>query len=116
MHIITQAIDAEAITDPMLLTLVNERIPLLNLAPIVIVDADDSETDIINAIGFSPLVNRVDDIVYPSPEFVPSWEIIEQHHDWTELIYVTADDGSGVIMLVAKGNHDLSQMLNEHQT
>ncbi|MPT47878.1 MAG: hypothetical protein E2598_05560 [Sphingobium sp.] len=116
MHIITQPADAEAITDPALLALVNERIPLLDLAPIVIVKADDTEADIINAIGFSPLVNRVDGIAYPSPEFVPSWDVIEQHQGWTELIYVTADDGSGVIMLIAKGNHDLSQMLKEHQT
>ena len=114
MHSIRQPADAQGITDPALMALIQQRLPLLDLAPIIIVEEADSEADIIRATGISPLVNLVDGERYPSPLFTPSWEIIEQHHGWTELIYVTGDDGSGTIMLVADSNKALSGLLRDH--
>lgn len=36
------------------------RLHLLDLGPVVIIETGDTEQDIINEIGFSPLVNRVE--------------------------------------------------------
>jgi len=80
--------------------LIQERLDLLYLAPILIIGPSDTEQDIINEIGFSPLVNRVDGKRFPSADFMPSWEYITHHEGWHELVYVTGDDGSGVILFI----------------
>lgn len=81
-------------------SLIQERLDLLYLAPILIIGPCDTEQDIINEIGFSPLVNRVDGARFPSADFTPSWEYITHHPGWHELVYVTGDDGSGVILFI----------------
>lgn len=98
MHIIRTPADIEQLEPA---DLIRERLDLLEYAPIVIIEPGDSEQDIIKAIGFSPLVNRVDGERFPSPLFTPSWEFITHHQGWHELVYVTGDDGGGVILLVA---------------
>ncbi len=76
------------------------RADLLYLAPILIIEPGDTEADIINEIGFSPLVNLLDGERFPSPAFTPNWEWIELSDGWFEQVYVTCDDGSGVMIFV----------------
>lgn len=78
----------------------HERLDLLDLVPILVIEPGDTEENIIREIGFSPLVNRVDGERFPSPEFTPNWEYICNHGDWFEQVYVTGDDGSGVMIFV----------------
>lgn len=79
---------------------IRERLDLLYLASILIIGPGDTEQDITQEIGFSPLVNRVDGERFPSADFTPSWEYITHHQGWHELVYVTGDDGSGVILFI----------------
>lgn len=81
-------------------SLIQERLDLLYLAPLLIIGPGDTEQDILREIGFSPLVNRVDGARFPSAGFTPSWEYILHHQGWHELVYVTGDDGSGVILFI----------------
>lgn len=76
------------------------RIHLLDLGPILVIEPGDTEADIISEIGFSPLVNRVDGEKFPSPAFTPNWECITLTDGWFEQVYVTCDDGSGVMIFV----------------
>lgn len=100
MKLIHHMADTHGITDDALLVLITERHHLLDLAPIVIIEPGDTEEDIITTIGFSPLINRVDGARFPSPAFDPNSEYIAQYHGWYELVFVTSDDGAGVIMLI----------------
>ena len=78
----------------------HQRSDLLDLAPILVIEPCDTEEEIIKEIGFSPLVNRVDGERFPSPSFTPNWEYITNHRGWFEQVYVTGDDGSGVIIFI----------------
>ena len=76
------------------------RVHLLYISPILVIQPGDTEQDIINEIGFSPLVNMVDGERFPSPEFTPNWECIALTDGWFEQVYVTCDDGSGVMIFI----------------
>ena len=47
-----------------------------------------------------PTVNFVDGLPFGHPDFVPSWEWSERHHDGWELCFVLTDDGAGDIILI----------------
>ncbi|TNE41647.1 MAG: hypothetical protein EP321_03235 [Sphingomonadales bacterium] len=78
----------------------NARLDLLYLGPILVIAPGDTEQDIINEIGFSPLVNMVDGERFPSSEFTPNWEWIALTDGWFEQVYVTCNDGSGVMIFI----------------
>ena len=53
-------------------------------------------------IGFTPLQNLVDGSFYGDPDFTPSWECIEFHVGWIELVYVFTDDGFSTVIFVQR--------------
>ena len=72
----------DSITDPDILKLVKLRHDQLGdemFDSAIIIEADDSISDIEQEIGFSILTNLFDDITYPNPDFVPSCEALEDH-------------------------------------
>jgi len=71
-----------------------------DIAHFLIVRPRDREADIIKELGFSPLVNLIDQVRFPSPEFEPSWEWIEDHDGWFELTYILSDDGFGYVLFI----------------
>ena len=94
------------------------RLDLLDLAPILVIEAGDTEQDIIKEIGFSPLVNRVDGERFLSSAFTPNWEYITHHDGWYEQVYVTCDDGAGVMIFVPDDdriNADLLALCQWHE-
>jgi hypothetical protein len=48
------------------------------------------------------LTNHFDDLRYPSPEFVPAWEVVEEHDSCFEMVFVANDEGTGVILFIPK--------------
>lgn len=73
---------------------------LSQLAHFVVVQAGDCLCCVEAELGFSPLANFVDDARYNEPGFTPSFEWIEDHSGWFELVFVLSDDGFGVVLLV----------------
>jgi hypothetical protein len=73
---------------------------LADIAHFLIVRPGDVEADIIRELGFSPLMNLVEEVRFPSPDFEPSWECIEDHGGWFELTYILSDDGFGYVLFV----------------
>ena len=69
----------DASLDPHLRQLLADRVhdwtttDLLDLTYLVIVEAGDSESDILAAVGYSPFVNPLDDSRFGSPSFTPPW-------------------------------------------
>ena len=87
--------------DPTLRDLLHGRIQdavaldLGDLTHICVVEPGDAEGDIIKALGFSPLVSRIDGI-----HLQPDWDSIERHEGWCELVYTVANDGFAFIVFV----------------
>ena len=96
---------------PDLLALVRSRVEQLDIptdidlseyAHFIAVEPGDTMDAIERAMGFNPLVNFVDGVQFPHPEFEPSWEWVENHEVWFEAAYVLSDSGFGVVLLVKR--------------
>lgn len=73
---------------------------IAELAHFLIVQAGDDDQSVKAELGFSLLENLVDGACYGSPDFEPSWEWIQRHEGWFELVYVLSDDGFGWVVFV----------------
>jgi len=60
-----------------------------------VVEAGDTEQQIIDAIGFSPLKTRIDNLSNS-----PDWDWCERHPGWWELLYTVGNEGFAYILLV----------------
>lgn len=67
---------------------------LQELTHVLVVEASDHENDIVDALGFSPLISRIDGI-----RNQPDWDWLERHEGWWELLYTIGNDGFAFILL-----------------
>lgn len=67
---------------------------LQDLTHVLVVEAGDREDAIADAIGFSPLVTRIDGV-----RNQPDWDWLERHDGWFELLYAIGT-GFAYILLV----------------
>lgn len=79
---------------------------LAGLTHIVIIESGDSEADIIEAIGFSPLVSRLDGVRHQ-----PDWDWIEKHEDYFELVYTVGGAGFAFLVFVQDAPGVLPELL-----
>ena len=79
---------------------------LADLTHIVVVEPYDCEDDLIEALGFSPLVSRLDGL-----PLQPDWDWIERHPGWFELVYTVANDGFAFLVLVKDSPEVLPNLL-----
>lgn len=94
-----------AITDPVLLQLIERRIQEINeccpwdaeeLGPMVVVEPGDTSDDLQAIMGFSILEGIFDDSQFGDEDFSPSFEFAEAHGDHLyELVYIVSDSGYG---------------------
>ncbi len=71
------------------------------LVHFLIVEAGDTIEAVQAELGFSPLVNFVDGARYGQPGWTPSWESVERHSSWFELVFVLSDDGFGWVLFLS---------------
>lgn len=62
---------------------------------VLVVEAGDTEQQIVEAIGFSPLATRIDNRAN-----CPDWDWCERHPGWWELLYTIGNDGFAYILLI----------------
>lgn len=79
---------------------------LADLTHILVIHAGDNEAQIIDAIGFSPLVSRMD-----GHRLQPDWDYIEQHLGWWELIYTVGDSGFAFLVFVERTDGVIPELL-----
>lgn len=70
------------------------------LAHFIVFEPGDSLTQLEAELGFSPLTNRVDGSRFGDPDFTPSFEWVQDHGTWFELVFILSDDGFGKILFV----------------
>ena len=66
---------------------------LLRLTHVLIVQAGDTEQDILDEIPFSPLTNPLNSSRLGSPDFQPPFDWLSVHDGWAEIIATVSNDG-----------------------
>ena len=119
MHVIRTESDLQALEDPGLLALIHRRIAdtaeFVNtfgeLVFFVIVEPGDDIAGVDDALGFPVMVNRFDGTTLGEPGFTPSWDVLEEHAGFYELVYVLSDDGQGVTVFVTRAEGVSAELL-----
>jgi len=108
MLVISDPSTLSTVRDPEVRRLIERRIeeygPDADLATFVVVEAGDPLGALDAQLGFPILSNRFDGARHGDPGFSPSFELAEDHGAFFELLFVLADYGDGVIVLVPKGD------------
>ena len=120
--------DATSIADPALRALVQKTVADLSedypydpdeLGYFVIVEPGDRLETINAQIGFDILANRWDGITFGQPGFSPSFELIDEHAGYYEVVFVMDDSGYGIEVFVPKAagiDPDLLAMCAKYAT
>lgn len=86
---------------PELKTLLSDRLAdtescgLAHLTHVLVIEAGDTEADIINAVGFSPFASRID-----GNRDQPDWDWLERHEGWHETLFCIGNSGFAYILLI----------------
>ena len=95
----------DSITDPDILRLVKLRHSQLGdemFVSVIIIEAGDSLSEIEQEIGFSILTNLFEDVRYPDPDFVPCFEVLEDHGGCYEMVFIFGDADDAIEIFIPK--------------
>ena len=90
----------DSITDPDILRLVKLRHSQLGdemFVSVIIVEAEDTISDIEKELGFCILTNLFDDVRFPDPDFAPCFEVLEDHGNFYEILFLFSDGDDGTV-------------------
>lgn len=91
-----------------------EGYELGELVNFIVFEGGDTVADLDVILGFPIMANRLDGVRFGETDFLPSWEVIEEHINWFEVVYVLSDDGFGVVVFISKNaDPELQQMLSQ---
>jgi hypothetical protein len=99
----------DSITDPDILKLVKLRHDQLGdemFGSVIIVEAGDSLSNIEKEIGFFVMTNLFDDKRYPDPDFVPCFEVLEDHGCCYEMVFILSDGDDAIEIFIPKHGVD----------
>ena len=111
MRVLRDRQSIAAIVDPALRILIEQRVESLSefddcelheLVTFVVVEPGDSLEAIDSQLGFPILTNRFDGIRFGESGFTPSFDILEEHAGYYEIVFVLSDDGFGVEIFIPK--------------
>jgi hypothetical protein len=80
---------------------------------IAMIEPGDTETTIINELGFSPLDNPLTGKRFGDRGLRPHWDWLEVHPQYFELIYTVGDSGFAFILYVGKNQSPIAQICSE---
>jgi hypothetical protein len=98
-----------SITDPDILKLVKMRHSQLGdemFDSVFIIEVGDSLSDIEQEIGFSILTNLFDNVRFPDPDFVPCFEVLEDHGGCYEMVFIFGDGDDAIEIFIPKQGVD----------
>ena len=110
MLISKSASSFESITDHDILKLVKLRHDQLGdemFDSVIIIEASDSLSDIEQEIGFSILTNLFDDVRFPDPDYVPCFEVLEDHGGCYEMVFILSDGDDAIEIFIPKHGVDI---------
>jgi len=83
---------------------------LEELTHILVVNAGESEENIVREIGWSPLEHPIDGYRHDDSRFEPYWDWLKDHGGWFELIHSIGTDYAYILLIEDAGNSDLVRM------
>ena len=99
----------DLITDPDILKLVKLRHSQLGdemFGSAIIIKAGDSISDIEEEIGFFIMTNFFDGVRYSDPDFVPCFEVLEDHGGCYEMLFLFSDGDDAIEIFIPKTGVD----------
>lgn len=111
MQVIRDPADAATITDPELCELIEKTIRDLSedypydpdeLGYFLIVQPGDSLDALSAQIGFPIMANRWTGIRFGQPDFTPSFELVDEHAGYYEMVFIISDSGYGIEVFIPK--------------
>ena len=109
MLILKSPSSIDSITDHDILILVKLRHDQLGdemFDSVFIIEAGDTVEDIEQEIGFSILTNLFDDVRFPDPDFVPCFEVLEDHGGCYEMLFILSDGDVAIEIFIPKTGVD----------
>lgn len=106
--------------DPQLHKLLADRVHdaratgLIRMTHFLVVEPGDSEDDIVEVLGMSPLTSPLDGAKYGSPSFQPWWDYLEFHPGepgYYEMVICVGNSGWAAIVLI-RGKGVLPELLD----
>jgi hypothetical protein len=100
------AAPSKAPIDPILKQLIADRVQdwtatdLLDLTHLLIVEPSDTEEALLDEVAFSPLINPLDGRRFRQKGFTPSWDYLEAHDGWFELITTVGNSGFAFVLFI----------------
>ena len=79
----------------------------------ILVEPFDSIDDLEQFTGCPIITSWFSNAVYPHEDFAPSFEFIEEHHDFYEMVFVLTDDNTTVLIVPKSGSDPLLLSLCE---
>ncbi len=76
-------------------------------AQFILVESFDSIEALEQSTGCPIITSWFSDAVYPHEDFAPSFEFIEEHHDFYEMVFVLTDDHTTVFIVLKSGSDPL---------
>ena len=80
--------------------------------PIYILETDDIISDIESQLGCPILTNLFNSLTYPDPDFVPCFEVLEDHGDFYEMVFILSDGDDATLIFIPKTEGMDSQLLS----
>ena len=82
-------------------------------AQFILVEPFDSIDALEQSTGCPIITSWFSDAVYPHEDFAPSFEFVEEHHDFYEMVFVLTDDHTTVFIVPKSGSVPLLLALCE---
>ena len=76
-------------------------------ARFILVEPHDTVDDLEMSSGCPIVTSWFSDAIYPHEDFAPSFEFIEEHHDFYEMVFVLTDDNTTVLIVPKSGSDPL---------
>jgi hypothetical protein len=76
-------------------------------ARFILVEPHDTVDDLEMSSGCPIISSWFSDAIYPHEDFAPSFEFIEEHHDFYEMVFVLTDDNTTVLIVPKSGSDQL---------
>lgn len=86
---------------------------LADLTHLVVIQDGDSEADVIEACGWSPLVHPIDETRYGERDFTPYWAWLQDLGNWYEIIHPVGNSGFAYVFIIERGGTPFSAMCEE---
>jgi len=68
-------------------------------ANFILVESTDTIDDLEHATGCPIITSWFSNAIYPHEDFAPSFEFVEEHHDFYEMVFVLTDDNTTVFII-----------------